>query len=63
MNMYVYVSLAVAKQARSSYVPTQVAPLLSTLLHPKERLYNLIHSFTERQIKVRKEGDRYVRNK
>jgi len=56
--MYVYVSLAVAKQDRSSYVPTQVAPLLSTLLHLKERLYNLIHSFGERQIKVRKEGHR-----
>ena len=56
MNMYVYVSLAIAKQDRSSYVPRQVAPLLSTLLHLKERLYNLIHSFRERQIKVRKEG-------
>jgi hypothetical protein len=53
MNMYVYVSLFVAKQTRSSYVPSQVAPLLSKLLHLKERLYNLIHSFSERQIKVR----------
>jgi len=61
--MYVYVSLAVAKQARSSYVPTQVAPLLSTLLHLKERLYNLIQGFSERQIKVREEGDRYARYK
>jgi hypothetical protein len=62
MNMHVYVSLAVAKQDRSSYVPSQVVPLLSTLLHLKERLCNLIHSFRERQIKVRKETDRYARN-
>jgi len=36
MNMYVYACLAVAKQARGSYVATQVAALLSTSLHLKE---------------------------
>ena len=63
MNMYSCVVLSVANEARSSYVPTQVAPLLSKLFHLKERLCNSIHCVSSTQIRVRKGGRRVAERK